>query len=65
MINVKFIFLSQLKFTNLKDIFKKIEEINAFSKIKSVSIYLLITFFFYLTIKKHYPLLTNGEFKKL
>ena len=45
MINVIFIFLSQLKFTNLKDIFKKIEEINAFSKIKSVSIYLLITFF--------------------
>ena len=36
---------------------------NYFLKKKSVSVYLLITLFFYLTIKKHYALLINGQFK--
>ena len=43
MINI-FIILSELKFTNLKNILKKFVEKNPFLKIKSVSIYLLMFF---------------------
>ena len=46
MINIIFIFLSQLKFTNVGDILKKFKEKNSFLKIESVSIYLSIVLFF-------------------
>ena len=62
MINIIFIFLSQLKFTNVGDILKKFKEKKFFFEDRKC-LYLPFNraFFSYLTMKKPLPYLGNGQ----